>query len=136
MNNDNDNDWRKQEEDRNKQFLAEVEKWLGEIVSKQVVLNFHWESGGDEAFLTLEKFDENDEGKKQDLEEYLILKLDIPDAGEFEMKGEGKLYFKDSAIWAAYQSVIRMVEDYDEEKEEEIYGEAEVESTDKKLFAI
>lgn len=130
------NDWHKQKEERNKQLLAAVESWLAEVVRKHGPLNFHWESGGDEAFVTLENFGETENEKIHSLEEYLILKLDIPDAGEFEMNGEGKLYLKNGAVWAFYQSSVRMLEDYDEETEKEIYSEVEVESADKELFPI
>jgi hypothetical protein len=70
------------------------------------------------------------------LEEYIIDKLDIPDAGEFTMNGSGMIYIADNAVKAKYSSIMKAVIDYDETTEEEIYSEEEQSSDDKVLFDI
>lgn len=99
-------------------------------------LGFSWESGGDEAFLTIADTTDANRQLYEGFEEYLIHKLEIPDAGEFEMKGEGKLFIRERRVWAAYHSNTRFLQDYDEESEQEVWEEMETEQKERMLFAL
>jgi hypothetical protein len=70
------------------------------------------------------------------MEEYIVNKLEIPDAGEFSMTGQGSMYIEGRFVKAKYSSVIKGVVDFNEETETEVYGVAEEDSGDRKLFEI
>ncbi|MCW3169633.1 hypothetical protein OMO38_13990 [Chryseobacterium sp. 09-1422] len=130
--------WEKEQLSRiNELELKIKDRFVDLIRSKNNHLKFSWDSGNDEAFLNFEGHENTfDNEEFWELEEYLILKLDIPDAGEFEMHGEGFLTIENHTIVADFWSTLRFMEDYDEEKEEEIWSEAETEKKVEKLFQI
>ncbi len=111
---------------------------LVKLLKEKTEIKFSWESGGDEAFLTFEDFAaEAQNHENYELEDFIIEKLDIPSAGEFSMKGVGILYIADNKVRAKYVSEMKEVVDYDEEKEEEIYGDEEIKDEgDEILFAV
>lgn len=128
--------WRKKEQEKKSSLEKKVKETIIEQIKEQNnSLKFSWDSGNDEAFLTFENNKTDiDEEKSWEIEEYLILKLEIPDAGEFEMHGEGFLYIENNSVFANYWSTLKFLEDYDEEKDEEIWSEAEVEKNISELF--
>jgi len=73
---------------------------------------------------------------RQDLEDYIIEKLEIPDAGEFQMNGRGKVYIDNNLVRAQYSSVMKGVIDYNEETNEPVFSEEELDNGDKVLFEI
>ena len=135
---DNLDAWEKEQLLRTNELEIKVkDRFVNLIRSKNNRLKFSWDSGNDEAFLNFEGYENTfDNEEFWELEEYLILKLEIPDAGEFEMHGEGFLMIENKRVVANFWSTLRFMEDYDEEKEEEIWSEAETEKKIEKLFKI
>lgn len=98
-----------------------------------------WDCGGDEAF-AYPAIDGKELGYENEfsceLADYIIEKLNLPDAGEFYLKGGGRIFIEANTIVIEHTSVGAGVMDYDEEKEEEIYSEEEEESGKNVLFEI
>jgi hypothetical protein len=128
--------WMGEQTRRTSQFERDNGSWVVNKIKAHNGLAFSWESGGDEAFVTFADFSADDEDKFQLMEEYIVNKLDIPDAGEFNMTGQGNMYIEDKFVKAKYSSVIKEVVDFNEETETEVYGEEEEDSGDRKLFEI
>lgn len=133
-------DWlARRERERQERMLeagGKLKDWILKSVKERGSLNFSWESGGDEAFVTFVDKKESDEDNFEELEYYIIDKLEIPDAGEFKMNGSGKIYIANNEARVEYRSTMKGVVDYNEETQEEIYSEEEQESGDKVLFTI
>jgi len=101
-------------------------------------ITFKWDSGNDEAFVYVsindkEIEDGNDNFLNEDIGNMLIIKLDIPDAGEFSIEGKGNIIIKNNKIVAIYSSEIKGMIDYDEENDVEIFSEVEYDSGEKVL---
>jgi hypothetical protein len=128
--------WEQERKERMIQTEANIRDWLVALVNEKKQLPFSWESGNDEAFLSFKDYAEWDSNNFEDLEGYIINKLDIPDAGEFEMTGEGFIYSDGKSIKASYQSIMKEMVDFNEETEEEIYGEEIKDKGDTVLFVI
>jgi len=101
-------------------------------------ITFKWDSGNDEAFVYVsindkEIEDDNDNFLNEEIGNMLIMKLDIPDAGEFSMEGKGDIIIKNNRIVARYSSEIKGMIDYDEENDVEIFSEVEHDSGEKVL---
>jgi hypothetical protein len=128
--------WEKEREKRVIEAEARLKNWILALLKQKGTLSFSWESGGDEAFVTFADRTDADEEKFQDMEEYIVNKLDIPDAGEFQMNGNGKIYIENNLVRVKYSSTIKEIIDYDEETEEEIYSNEEQDSGDQILFSI
>jgi len=128
--------WEKERNERIKEAESKLKDWIIRSIRDKGSLEFTWESGNDEAFVTFKDSNEAEEDTFQELEEYIIDKLDIPDAGEFRMDGRGVLYLADDAVKAKYSSVMKGVVDYDEETDTEVYSEEVLDSGDKVLFGV
>ena len=129
--------WEQEREKRIKDAESRLKDWLIATVKEKESLPFTWTSGGDEAFVTFEDKTDAEEDNFQELEEYIVDKLDIPDAGEFEMNGSGTIYLQDNLIKAKYSSVMKGIDDYDEETDQVIYSQDEVRDSDNKtLFSV
>jgi hypothetical protein len=120
----------------NKQLKGQLVKLL--LEGKQVTVR--WDCGGDESF-AYPAVDGKELGFDDEfgeaLAEYIIKKLNLPDAGEFYLKGGGRFFIEDNnKIVIEHMSVMAGVMDYDEEKEEEIYSEEEEESGKHTLFNL
>ena len=126
----------KEREERMKAVEQRLKEWAVASVQEKGTLPFSWESGNDEAFVTFADCNDAESGKFEDLEEYIIDKLEIPDAGEFQMNGSGVIYIDGNSVKAKYSSVMKGIIDYNEETEEEIYSEEELDNGDKVLFLI
>ncbi len=122
--------------ERIKSREASIKNWMLNSVREKGNLAFSWESGSDEAFVTFKDSNEAEQDNYEDLEQYIIDKLDIPDAGEFKMNGNGTIYIDGDLVKAKYASTMKGIIDYDEATETEIYSEEIVDSGDKVLFAI
>lgn len=114
---------------------ANIKDWLLAHLQKKE-MSFSWESGNDEAFVYFDDFTDAEEDQFTNLEEYIINKLDIPDAGEFNMNGSGIIFIEGNTVKAKYQSLLKNIVDFNEETEEEIYGEAESDSGEKVLMTF
>lgn len=127
------------EKERQERMVAaekRIKGWVTASLKDKGSLLFSWESGNDEAFVTFQDTTESNRDDFQDLEEYIIDKLDIPDAGEFQMNGRGKIYIENNLVRAEYSSVMKGMIDYNEETDEAVFSEEELDSGDKVLFSI
>lgn len=83
---------------------------------KEITLK--WDCGGDEAIVT-PYFD----GKEMDYRDkyveklyiYIANYLNLPDVGEFQMEGGGKLIEDNGEVYIEYESIMKGYEGYDEE---------------------
>jgi hypothetical protein len=128
--------WEKERQVRIQDAELRLKGWIISSINEKGSLPFTWESGNDEAFVTFQDSNEEEEEDYQDMEEYIIDKLDIPDAGEFSMTGSGTVYIEGDSVKAKYSSTMRGIIDYNEETEQPVYSEVEEDSGDKVLFAI
>jgi hypothetical protein len=128
--------WEKERQQRIQAAESRLKDWVIASVKEKGSLSFSWESGNDEAFVTFKDSTEMEEENYQDLEEYIVDKLDIPDAGEFEMTGSGTVYIDGNLVRAKYTSTMKAIIDYDEGTEKEVYSEEEEDSGDKVLFTL
>ena len=128
--------WEKERNERIKAAEEKLKDWIILSIREKGSPAFTWESGNDEAFVTFKDSNEADENNFQDLEEYIVDKLDIPDAGEFRMDGSGTLYLADNLVKAKYSSIIKGITDYDEDTDAVTYSEEEHDSGDKVLFMV
>jgi hypothetical protein len=126
--------WEQQRLKRISEAENSLKDWIISHVAEKGSLPFSWESGGDEAFVTFEHI-EDDDDIYEEMYRYIIDKLNIPDAGEFEMNGKGEIYKDGNMLHVRYGSVIKYLVDYNEETGEEIYNEKEeTDSGDMVLF--
>jgi len=131
-----ENQWERERAERNSNIEQSAEEWLVKYLDKKASVDFTWESGNDEAFVYFSDMPDADEDDLMDVESYIIIKLNIPDAGEFEMNGAGTIYKQDNNVRVKYSSIIKALIDFNEDTEEEIYSEEEKDSGDVILFAI
>ena len=130
--------WERERQKRIKEAEEKLKDWIILSIRQRGSLAFTWESGNDEAFVTFKDNDNNEAEQEnfEHLEEYIVDKLEIPDAGEFRMDGSGTLYLADNQVKAKYSSVIKGITDYDEESDAVTYSEEEHDSGDKVLFMV
>lgn len=128
--------WEKERTARIKTAEEQLKPWITATVRAKGSLPFTWESGNDEAFVTFTDASDAEQDNFDALEAYIIDKLDIPDAGEFEMTGAGDIYIEHNAVKAKYSSTMKALIDYNEETEEAVYDEEEHDSADVVLFII
>jgi len=128
--------WEKERLERIVAAEGKLKDWIIVSVRTRGSLAFSWESGNDEAFVTFKDYDEASKENFQELEDYVIDKLNIPDAGEFQMNGQGTIYIADGLVKTSYSSIMKELLDYDEETQTEVYSEEEQDSGDKVLFGI
>jgi hypothetical protein len=128
--------WLEEEKKRTKAFEESLGSWLVRKVKEKGDLAFTWESGNDEAFVTFPDFSEAEETSFQHLEEYVINKLGIPDAGEFSMNGLGSIYMQKNVVRAKFSGVMKALVDFNEETQQEVYSEEIEERGDRALFEI
>ena len=106
---------------------------------KEITLK--WNCGGDEAIVTPylngEQMDYRDKYVEK-LYIYLANYLNLPDVGEFDMEGEGKLIEEKGEIYIEYESIMKGYVDYGErgEKSEwvEVNEREDMKNRKKELF--
>ncbi|RXK61989.1 hypothetical protein ESA94_02950 [Lacibacter luteus] len=128
--------WEKERQERITAAEHKLKDWISAQVKEKENLSFTWESGNDEAFVTFKDASTEEEDNFFELEQYMIDKLDIPDAGEFEMNGKGNISIENNRVVVKYSSTIKALLDFNEETEEEIYSEEEQDSGEKTLFEL
>ena len=128
--------WEKEREERMVAAEAVLKDWIIKLLTERNGLPFSWESGSDEAFVTFEGLDDSSEDIVEDLQQFIIDKLEIPDAGEFEMNGKGTIYLENNLVRVKYSSIMKAIVDFNEETEEEVFSDEELDSGDQVLFAI
>jgi hypothetical protein len=129
--------WERDRQIRIKAAEEELRDWIIASVNKNGAIEFSWESGGDEGFVTIKEYANNKRyDKAEDLEEYILDKLDIPCAGEFTMNGHGAIYIAGDVVKIRYSSTLKELVDFDEETEQEIYSNEEQDSGDIVMFSV
>lgn len=129
-------DWENERKERIKNYEVQLKEWILKLLKEKGQLAFTWESGNDEGFITFKDFNEAEENNFMHLEGFIVDAIDIPSAGEFQMNGEGDIYIDNGLVKVKHKSVTKLLIDYDEENEKEIYDAGESESGDLTLFAI
>lgn len=128
--------WERERQERISASELRLKEWLVLNVKENRNIEFSWESGNDEGFVTFQDSEAIGQDRLDDLESYIVDKLDIPSAGEFQMNGSGFIYLDNNLIKVKYSSIMKSLVDFDEQTEEEIYSEEEHDSGDVVLFAI
>lgn len=118
------------------QAATAIKDWLIARIKEKGTLNFSWESGNDEALVEFNEYNDAEQEQFDNLEWYIINVLDIPDAGEFQMTGNGSFYTADNTVKVIYSSTLREIVGYDEDTEDEEYGKSEEDKGDIMLFTI
>jgi hypothetical protein len=125
---------------RAKEVEPKVRDWIIHTLKADGAIPFTWESGNDEAFVELTSFDAESPELEEtiwSMQEYIIYTLAIPDAGEFQMDGNGEIYLQGNEARIRYESTYVEIVDYDEELDEPVYEKVEEkDSGDKLLFTI
>jgi hypothetical protein len=115
----------KERQERIRSAELRLKDWIVALIAEKGSLQFSWESGNDEAFVTFKDWSEPEADTFQDLEEFIVDKLGIPDAGEFEMTGSGMIYLDGNMVKAKYSSAMKAIIDYDEKTDQVVYSEEE-----------
>lgn len=128
--------WEKERQENVIRAAAEIKDWLTAKVKEKGTLNFSWESGNDEAFIDFKEYNNAEQKQFDTLEMYIINALDIPDAGSFQMTGNGTFYIIDNTMKVVHSSVLREILDYDEQTDKEVFGNSDEAKGDVTLFTI
>ncbi len=95
-------------------------------------ITLQWDCGGDQSVITVLLDGEQmsyDNIFAEELELYLVNKLNLPDVGDFSMKGVGKLLLEEEEVFLEYESRWKGYEDYDEDLD--LFSWKEVDEIDK-----
>lgn len=130
------NEWDKKRKARIVEAEGEIKEWLTARVKEKGTLNFSWESGNDEGFVDFEEYNDAEQRQFDTLEMYIIDVLDIPDAGEFQMIGNGTFYLIENTLKVMHSSIFREIVDYDEVTGKEIFGKGNEDKGDVVLFTV
>ena len=96
----------------------QLKKAVFEELKKGKEITVEWNCGGDEAILSVHWEEEEisyGDAFAEDIDIYLSIKLNLPDAGEFSMEGGGKLIAENDDVFLVYESRLKGYEDFDEE---------------------
>jgi hypothetical protein len=93
--------------------LLPVQQQIANLLQAGHTLAVHWDCGGDESFVTT-KIDgeevqadyDNDADFAMLLDRYLTELLDLPDAGDFHMEGNGRIFREQANVVIDYESVF------------------------------
>lgn len=93
--------------------LLPIQHQLAGLLQAGHMLTVHWNCDGDESFVTTKVDGEEvraDYGNDADfamlLDRYLTELLDLPDAGDFHMKGNGRIFREEASVVIEYESVF------------------------------
>lgn len=93
--------------------LLPVQQQIADLLQAGHTLAVHWDCGGDESFVTTEVDGAEvraDYGNDADfamlLDRYLTELLDLPDAGDFHMEGDGRIFREEASVVIEYESVF------------------------------
>lgn len=93
--------------------LLPVQQQIADLLQAGRTLTVHWDCGGDESFVTTEIDGEEVRANYEDdadfpqlLDRYLTELLDLPDAGDFHMEGDGRIFREEADVVIDYQSVF------------------------------
>lgn len=117
----------------------DIKNWLLSNLNANRKVTVRWDCGGDEAFvypsIDGEEVDSMDE-IHEEFEYFLIEKLEIPDAGEFTMKGKGTIFIEHGKIVIEHSAEGKVLMDYDEKSKKEIWEDITEDLTKSVLFTI
>lgn len=93
--------------------LLPVQQQIAALLQAGRTLTVHWDCGGDESFVTTEIDGEEVRANYEDdadlpqlLDRYLTELLDLPDAGDFHMEGDGRIFREEADVVIEYESVF------------------------------
>jgi len=96
----------------------QLKQIIKKAINSEKEISVKWDCGGDQAIITvyIDGTELNyDNAFAQEMDMYLINKLDLPDVGEFAMEGGGKIIMEQENIYIEYESRWKGYEDFDEE---------------------
>ncbi|MEL6836249.1 MAG: hypothetical protein AAFP77_24850 [Bacteroidota bacterium] len=98
-----------------------------QLLSAGQPIELRWDCGGDEAIIYLmeksKSLNETNPEFVSSLTLYLANYLELPDVGEFSMKGQGTLSLKDEDVIITFESIMEGYVDYDPDSDTASYLE-------------
>jgi hypothetical protein len=111
------------------QIEQKIKETLLQYLNEGKKITLTWDCGGDEAFVQTaidgKELSVFENGQYQEhefpalLEHFIITELNLPDAGEFSLKGKGEILLEDNKITIIYETVELSYEDWTYAEEEE-----------------
>jgi hypothetical protein len=100
-----------------------LEYQIKELLKEEKLIKIEWDCGNDEAIVSVyinqKQLDYNDPIHTY-IELFLLNKIELPNAGEFSMKGIGQIIQMQKYIYLIASSTMLSYFDYDKEKEVEL----------------
>ena len=117
----------------------DIKNWLLSHLNANRKVTVKWDCGGDESFVYpyIDGVEVGYDDEIHDVfEQFLIAELDIPDAGEFSLQGQGTIFIEDGKIVIEHSAEGTATIDYDEETEQEIFETISEPLTKDVLFEV
>jgi hypothetical protein len=106
--------------------MTELKDELIDLIASGKEVSLKWDCGGDQAVITIfldgQRLNYHDEFAKR-LDIYLINFLNLPDVGDFEMEGQGRIIEHNGEIYLEYESIMKGYLDFGEQGEKEEWVE-------------
>ena len=106
--------------------LTPVQQQLATLLTTSHLITVRWDCGGDQSFVTTEIDGQEVATDYHDptnlpvlLDQYLTDLLELPDVGDFEMQGHGRIFLDETTVFIDYQSDYRDYTDPSEYLSEE-----------------
>lgn len=122
-----------------KMAKQDIKNWLLSHLDANRKVTVKWDCGGDESFVYpyIDGVEVGYDDEIHDVfEQFLISELDIPDAGEFSLQGQGTIFIEDGKIVIEHSAEGTATIDYDEETEQEIFETISEPLTKDVLFEV
>lgn len=122
-----------------KMAKQDIKNWLLSHLNANRKVTVKWDCGGDESFVYpyIDGVEVGYDDEIHDVfEQFLIAELDIPDAGEFSLQGQGTIFIEDGKIVIEHSAEGTATIDYDEETEQEIFETISEPLTKDVLFEV
>jgi hypothetical protein len=94
--------------------LTPVQQQLAALLTTNHLLTVRWDCGGDQSFVTTEIDGQEAAADYHDptnlpvlLDQYLTDLLELPEVGDFEMQGRGRIFLDGATVLLDYQSDYR-----------------------------
>ncbi len=91
--------------------LTSVQQQLAALLTANHLITVRWDCGGDQSFVTTEIDGQGVATNYHDptnlpvlLDQYLTDLLELPDVGDFEMQGSGRIFLGEATVFIDYQS--------------------------------
>ena len=116
---------------------SQLEEAIFAAIEARKKITVKWDCGGDEAIIKVlvdgAELTYNN-AFAMELDMYLVNYLNLPDAGEFSMTGNGEIVEENEELYIVYESILKGVEDYETGRWKELNEKDDVYSGKKKLF--